>query len=79
MLTFDLQYLICFIRFGYNPVQSNGAYPCGFTDYDGQTTGTDDSGTVCTVDSPCDIVYDPCPACGFFGCSDFDVTNSYYN
>lgn len=79
LITFDLQYLICYIRFGYNPVQSNGAIPCGYVDEGAQTSGTGEDGfTTCTADAPCDITYDPCPTCGFFGCSDFDVTETVF-
>jgi hypothetical protein len=74
LITFDLQYLICYIRFGYNPDQNNGTYPCGYVDVGAQTSGTGEDGfTTCTADAPCDVTYDDCDDCGFFGCSDFDV------
>jgi hypothetical protein len=70
MLSFDLQYIICFVRFGYNPVQSNGTTNCGWTD-----EGADITSDGCTSESPCDITYGDCEACRLFGCSDFDLPN----
>jgi hypothetical protein len=34
MLSFDLQYLICFIRFGYGETKNNGYYSCGYIEED---------------------------------------------
>jgi hypothetical protein len=33
-LSFDLQYLICFIRFGYGETKNNGYYSCGYIEED---------------------------------------------